>query len=264
MPPPMTDFARAARPGRRIGHRVEIHEVIDSTSDRARDLLEAGGVEGVAIVAEEQRAGRGRRGRTWTSPPGRNLMLSVALRPQLAVDDAWQLGQAAALATREACLAVAPVALKWPNDVVSEDGRKVGGLLIETALDEGRVAAAVIGIGLNVNWDPAEMPPEFAGTASSLAQLAAGPVDRVALLDRLLDALDAEVAAIESGRSPLERYRAACSTVGAEVVVEVGQSRIEGRATQIDASGALVVATPGGLRRLTSGEVTRVRPAVPA
>jgi BirA family biotin operon repressor/biotin-[acetyl-CoA-carboxylase] ligase len=218
----------------------------------------------VVVVTEEQLAGRGRRGRTWTSPPGLNLMLSVALRPRLGVDDAWQLGQAVALATREACLPVAPVDLKWPNDIVSADGRKVGGILLETALDGSRLVAAVIGIGLNVNWAQAGMPPEIAATATSLAHLARAPVDRIALLDRLLAALDAEVAAVEAGRSPLERYRAACSTIGAEVVVEVGEGTIEGRATGIDAGGALVVVTADGARSLTTGEVTRVRRAVPA
>ena len=264
MSPPMTDFARAARQGRRIGHRVEVHEVIGSTNDRARDLLDREGLDGVAVLAEEQRAGRGRQGRTWTSPPGRNLILSVALRPNLAVDEAWQLGQAVALATRDACRPVAAVDLKWPNDIVSVEGRKVGGLLLETALDGDRMVAAVIGIGLNVNWAPSDMPREIAATATSLAHLAGAPVDRVALLDRLLTALDAEVKAIEAGRSPLERYRGACSTIGADVVVEVGDRTIEGRAMQIDATGALVVATPSGPRTLTAGAVTRVRPAVPA
>lgn len=264
MPEPATDFARAARPGRRIGHRVEVHRAIGSTSDRARELLDAEGLEGVAVVAEEQLAGRGRRGRTWTSPPGLNLMLSAALRPSVAVEDAWQLGQAVALAAREACLPVATVDLKWPNDIVSAEGRKLGGLLIETVLDGDRMASAVVGVGLNVNWAPADMPPEIAATATSLAHLGGAPVDRIALLDRLLAALDREVAAVEAGRSPLERYRAACSTLGAEVAVDVGGATIEGRATQIDAGGALVVATRDGPRRLTTGEVTRVRPVVPA
>ena len=264
MQEPTIDFARAARPGRRIGHEVEVHRAIGSTSDRARELLDAEGLEGVAVVAEEQLAGRGRRGRTWTSPPGLNLTLSVALRPRLAVDDAWQLGQAVALAIREACLPVAAVDLKWPNDVVSEGGRKVGGVLLETALDGSRMVAAVIGIGLNVNWAPADMPPDIAATATSLAHLGGAPVDRIALLDRLLAGLAAEVAAVEAGRSPLERYRAACSTLGAEVVVEVGEGTIEGRATGIDGGGALVVATADGPRSVTTGEVTRVRRAVPA
>jgi BirA family biotin operon repressor/biotin-[acetyl-CoA-carboxylase] ligase len=261
---PETPFAAAARPGRRIGHAVELHETIGSTSDRARELLHGPGGAGTAVVAELQTDGRGRRGRTWTSPAGRNLTVSVAFRPTLVASDAWRLGLAVALAARDACRTVAPVDLKWPNDLVAHDGRKAGGLLIETMVDGDRVSAATIGIGINVNWAPAEMPAEIAGSATSLAELAGAPVDRGALLAELLDRLEAELAAIEAGRSPLDRYRAACRTLGSEVTVEVGSRTIEGEAVAIDDTGALVVKTLSGRETVTSGEVVRVRPAMPA
>lgn len=261
---PETPFAAAARPGRRIGHAVELHEAIGSTSDRARELLGTSGGAGTAVVAELQTDGRGRRGRTWISPAGRNLMVSVAYRPRLAASDAWRLGLAVALAARDACRTVAPVDLKWPNDLVAVDGRKAGGLLVETVIDAERVTAATIGIGLNVNWAVAEMPPEIAGSAISLAELAGAPVDRGALLAALLDHLDAELAQIEAGGSPLDRYRAACRTLGSEVTVEVGARTIVGTAAEIDDAGALVVETSSGRETVTSGEVVRVRPAVPA
>lgn len=261
---PETPFAAAARPLRRIGHTVEVHETIGSTSDRARELLDVEGGAGTAVVAELQTAGRGRRGRTWSSPAGRNLAVSVAVRPRIAASDAWRLGLAVALAARDACRTVAPVDLKWPNDLVARNGRKAGGLLIETVIDGERVSAATIGIGINVNWAVDEMPPEIAGSATSLSELAGTPVDRGALLAALLDRLDAELTAIESGDSPLERYRAACRTIGGEVTVEVGSRTIDGRAVAIDDAGALVVATPSGRETVTSGEVVRVRAAVPA
>lgn len=257
-------WSAAARAGRRIGHAVEAHQRIGSTNDRARALLEGSGAEGIAIVAEEQTDGRGRRGRTWSSPPGRNLTVSVALQPRLDVAHAWQLGLAAALGAWRACGEVTAVALKWPNDVVAPDGRKLGGLLAETSLTGDRVATAVIGIGINVNWPRAEMPAEIAATATSLAELAGRSVDRVALLAALLEALDGEVARVEAGESPLARYRAACSTLGATVMVEVGERRIEGVAVDLDEAGALIVAAGGERVAVTSGEVTRVRPAVPA
>src|SRR6188474_2474281 len=147
---------------RRIGHRVERHASIGSTNDRARELLEGSDGDGFVVVAEEQTSGRGRRGRSWQSPPGRNLLLSVALVPDLAAADAWRLGLATALAVAEACGAVAPVALKWPNDIIgASDGRKVGGLLIETMAEGDALRAAVLGIGINVNWPRAEMPAEL-------------------------------------------------------------------------------------------------------
>ena len=255
----MTDWQRADRPRRRIGRGVEVHASIGSTNDRARELLDEPGGEGRAVVTEQQTAGRGRRGRTWISPPGRNLMLSVAVRPQLAAADAWRLGLAAALAARSACAAVAPVALKWPNDIVSDDGAKVGGLLIETTIGGDRVTSAVIGIGINVNWPRAEMPPGVAGDATSLSELAGVPIDRAELLASLLDALDAELLAVESGHSPLARYRLACATLGTEVGVETATGRVEGRAVEIDERGALVIHGPAGRVALTSGEIVRVR-----
>jgi BirA family biotin operon repressor/biotin-[acetyl-CoA-carboxylase] ligase len=261
---PETPFVAAARPGRRIGHAVELHEAIGSTSDRARELLGTPGGAGTAVVAERQTDGRGRRGRTWLSPAGRNLMVSVAYRPRVAASDAWRLGLAVALAARDACRTVAPVDLKWPNDLVAGDGRKAGGLLIETVIDGERVSAATIGIGINVNWATSEMPPEIAGTATSLAALAGVPVDRGALLAALLDRLDAELSGVEAGGSPLERYRAACRTLGNAVTVEVGSRTIDGVAVEIDEAGALVVETSSGREAVTSGEVVRVRPAVPA
>lgn len=257
-------FADTARRGRRIGHAVEVHASIGSTNDRARELLGSPAGEGTAVVAEEQSRGRGRRGRTWVSPPGRNLTMSVGLRPRLGAIDAWQLGLAAGLAARSACAAVAPVWLKWPNDVVASDGRKLGGLLVETAIDGEALTEAVIGIGINVNWAVAEMPEEFAATATSLSALAGSEVDRVALLERLLGALEAEVERIESGDSPLDRYRDACRTIGASVAVDLGSHQVRGLATGIDDHGALQVRTADGLVTVATGEVVHARAEVGA
>ena len=259
-----TDWRLADRPRRRVGRGVEAHRTIGSTNDRARELLGEPDGEGRAVVAEEQTAGRGRRGRAWHSPPGRNLMLSVALRPRLTAGIAWQLAVAAALAARSACAQHAPVELKWPNDLVSADGAKLGGLLVETTIDGELVTSAVVGIGLNVNWPRAEMPPDIASGATSLADLAGHPIERVELLGALLDELDAEVVALEAGRSPLARYRDACTTLGSDVAVETATGRLTGRAVEVDRDGALVVDTGSGLVALATGEVVRVRPGAPA
>lgn len=257
---PATSWAAAARRGSRLGHTVEAHDAIGSTNDRVRELLDAGAPAGMVVVAEEQTAGRGRRGRTWISPPGRNVTASVGLRPRLATADAWWLGLAAALAAHAACARVAPVALKWPNDVVAADGRKLAGLLLETAVEGAALRHAVAGFGINVNWAAHELPPELAVSATSLAELAGAPVDRVGLLRALLDALEVEIDALEAGRSPLERYRGACGTLDERVIVEMPDRRIEGRAIDLDAGGSLLVETADGRTvAVASGEVVRVR-----
>lgn len=250
----------ASRPKRRIGHAIEAHRAIGSTNDRARDLLAAPDGDGRVVIAEEQTAGRGRRGREWLSPPGLNLLFSIALRPRIAATDAWQLGLASALAAADACGATATVELKWPNDLVSASGRKVGGLLIETMAEGDRLSGAVIGIGINANWRQAAMPADLGTTAISLADLAGAPVDRVVLLARLLEALELELEAIEAGRSPLDRYRALCSTLGQTVSVATAHGTLTGRAVDLDPSGALVVEAADGRHVISSGEVVRVAP----
>ncbi|TMB53777.1 MAG: hypothetical protein E6J47_09040 [Chloroflexi bacterium] len=127
----MTDslsWPDAADPGRRVGRAVEYHAAIGSTNDRARELLAEPDGEGVAVVADLQTAGRGRRGRVWVSPPGVNLMVSVAVRPAFGPDLASLLGLSVALALRASCSSVAPdagLAIRWPNDLVDGLGRKV-------------------------------------------------------------------------------------------------------------------------------------------
>ena len=261
------DWYRAADPARRIGHAVEFHAEIASTNDRARDALAEPGGEGLAVVADLQTSGRGRRGRTWISPAGANLLFSVAWRPAIAPRLAGLLGGCAAMAVRDACAAFVPdagLAIRWPNDVVNGAGRKVGGLLVETALEGGELTEAVVGIGINVNWLPAAMPPEIGGSATSLQVLLGSPIDRVALLAAVLDALDAGVAALERGESPLPRLRAASWLDGREVEVDTGAATIRGHVAGIADDGSLLLDAEVGRLALSVGEVARVHEAVPA
>ena len=257
----LEDWTRAADPARRVGRLVEFHAEIGSTNDRARASLGQPGGDGLAVVADLQTAGRGRRGRSWISPAGVNLLFSVALRPAIAQRLAGLLGVAAALAVRDACAAFAPeagLAIRWPNDVVDRHGRKVAGLLVETALEGGELVEAVIGIGVNVNWFPAEMPAEIAGRATSLHALTGAPIHRVELLRRTLDALGAELSALERGETPLARLRASSWLDGRQVEVETGAEMISGRVAGIADDGSLLLDVDLGRMALSVGEVARV------
>lgn len=259
-------WSAAAEPRRRIGHHVEFHASIGSTNDRAWELLRAGD-EGAAAVADLQTSGRGRQGRPWTSPPGVNLLVSVGIRPRLSVTDAWQLTFGAALAVREACRSTlshgstAAIALKWPNDVVDQGGRKLAGILIETAVSGDRISEAVIGAGMNVNWPRGEMPPELVDSTSSLLELAGAAVDRVGLLRVYLAALDAEVAGMEAGVAPLERFRAASWLTGRGVRVAVADREVDGRVVGVGEDGSLALETDAGRQHLAWGEVVQVQAA---
>lgn len=261
------DWSRAADPALRIGHAVEFHAEIASTNDRARAALSEPGGDGLAVVADLQTAGRGRRGRTWISPAGANLLFSVGWRPAIAPRLAGLLGGSAALAVRDACATLVPdvgLAIRWPNDVVDRDGRKVAGLLVETALESGELAEAVVGIGVNVNWLPAEMPAEIGGSATSLQVLLGGPIDRVALLGSVLDELDAEIGALERGESPLPRLQAASWLDGREVEIDTGAATIAGRVAGIADDGSLLLDAEVGRLAFSVGEVVRVHEAAPA
>lgn len=256
-------WSTAADPARRVGHTVEFHARIGSTNDRARAALGEPGGEGRAIMADLQTAGRGRRGRRWLSPPGVNLMISVGLRPALPASHAWWLGAAAALAVRQAAEAAAALWIRWPNDLVVRDGRKVAGLLLETAAEGERLSEAVIGIGINVNWPEAEMPAEIASGATSLMEAAGQALDRGDLLARLLSALDSEVGLVEEGISPLPRLRDASWLDGRPVRVAFGPTQVSGTATGIADDGSLIVATAGGPVAIGYGEVIGVTVSAP-
>ena len=261
------DWSRAADPARRIGRAVEFHARIGSTNDRARAALAEPGGAGLAVVSDQQAAGRGRRGRSWISPAGANLLVSVGLRPAIGPPLAGLLGFAAALAVHDACTTFVPgtsLAIRWPNDVVDGEGRKLAGLLIETAIEGGELVEAVIGIGINVNWRPDEMPAQIAGRATSLLALGGGPLDRVELLRRLLEALEAELAALEAGNSPVERLRAVSWLDGRQAEVDTGAQTIAGRVVGIADDGSLLLEAASGRLALGVGEVVRVQEPMPA
>lgn len=257
-----SDWAAAARPGRRVGNRVEFHPEIGSTNDRARSALTERGADGLAVVADRQLAGRGRMGRTWLSPAGVNLLVSVGLRLDLPAERAWWLAAGAALALRSAAQAAvgpgAPLSVRWPNDLVTADGLKVSGLLVETEIEGARVVWSVIGMGLNVNWRRAGMPSDIASGATSLADLAGADVDRVGLLGSLLAELDGEVNRIEAGTSPQVRFQSASWLTGREIEVETPAGRLAGVAGAIADNGGLVLDGPTIHTTVTVGEVIRV------
>jgi len=256
------DWTRAVDPARRVGRALEFHAEIGSTNDRAREALAQPDGDGLAVVADLQTAGRGRRGRSWTSPAGANLLVSVAFRPAIAPRLAGLLGVVAALAVRDACARIAPgagLAIRWPNDVVDCEGRKVAGLLVETALEGEQLVEAVVGIGINVNWPVSEMAAEIRERATSLMTLTGAPVGRVELLRSVLDALSGEVAALERGEAPLGRLRASSWLDGRWVEVDTGAETISGRAAGIADDGSLVLDRDAGRISLSVGEVARVR-----
>jgi BirA family biotin operon repressor/biotin-[acetyl-CoA-carboxylase] ligase len=246
---------------------------IDSTNRYLLEQARAGAVDGTVAVASHQTAGRGRLGRTWEAPPGSNLLVSVLLRLDLPVGERSLIAAAVALAAVDAARVVAAtdLGIKWPNDLLAPDGRKVAGVLSEadlTAASKGGPLPVVVGIGINSNWplDQDELPSDLAGAATSLAQLAGHAVDLDALLEELLSALEGRLGGLETprGRTGLaHELRLRCTTIGTVVRVELAGEQFEGTAVGLSPEGHLIVDHGGKARAVIAGDVVHVRPAFP-
>ena len=239
--------------------REYIHfPLTDSTQNVVAEAAKRGAPEGLVVTADEQSAGRGRFRRSWSSPPGGSLLVSILFRP--AVETASLVVMAGALATQKAIRSVAPELspeLKWPNDILL-GGRKTCGMLVETAHGPEAPLYAVLGIGLNVNWDPRQVP-EIAATATSLSVAAGGRLfSRRLLLQGLLEALEETYErAKRDGRAVAQEWRSQLVTLGKRVRVQGGDVIADGVAEDVDSSGALLLrADDGRLLTVHAGDVT--------
>lgn len=251
-----------------LGHQIEYRESLASTNELAKQFARAGAPEGLLVIAEEQTGGKGRLGRTWASPPGVGVWMSVVLRPALPPYEAARLTLCAAVAVAAAVRTVAgvPAGIKWPNDLVVDGFQKLCGILTEMEADWDRVNFAVVGVGINVNTPPAAFPPELQGKATSLLAAGGQPVARAALVQAVLAGLEEAYRQTLAGHFDrvLDRWRAFNVTLGRDVrilPVAPDQPELTGVAEDVDADGALVVRLPGGeVRRVVAGEVS-LRPA---
>jgi BirA family biotin operon repressor/biotin-[acetyl-CoA-carboxylase] ligase len=172
---------------RRFGRSIEIRESTDSTNDDARAAAQAGAVDGHVVVADTQRQGRGARGRSWSSPAGSDLYLSVVAQSTLPLQEMAPLTLAVGLGVAETVQAFLPVGktaqIKWPNDVWV-DRKKIAGILLEGTSQGQTSLPIIIGIGLNVNRR--EFPADLDTPPSSLALEHGRPLDRAEVLATLL------------------------------------------------------------------------------
>lgn len=246
---------------RELGRTLHHYEEVDSTNAKAFELAHEGGFHGEVIVAEAQSRGRGRRGRAWASPPGKNLTFSVILRPELPPARAPELTLVAAVALAETILDSGVAAtIKWPNDV-EVDGKKVAGILTELSADVERVHFVVLGLGVNLNSSPADFPPEVAAQATSLATERRSHVHRALFLAALLLKLEQWLDTwTEQGFGPVrEAWKRHASTLGKDVLVRSEQRELQGRAEDIDESGALLLRVGDRVERVLSGDVEQLR-----
>jgi BirA family transcriptional regulator, biotin operon repressor / biotin---[acetyl-CoA-carboxylase] ligase len=233
---------------------VRYDAVTGSTNTTALELARAGTPEWTLVAAGRQTAGRGRLGRTWVSPPGVALHVSVVLRPEMPPDRAVLLTLLAGTSMARGCVAVGEpeVMCKWPNDLVRIE-EKVGGILAEAAVARGRIDHVVLGVGMNLGSPPPDVP-------------GAGALPGVDPAD-LLTAFLAELSrGYQAGPEPwfarrvLDDYRPLCATLGRRVRSTTTDGRVvEGTAVDLGEDGSLVIDTRDGRATVGFGEVEHLR-----
>lgn len=240
----------------------QIHwlDTVDSTNTYLRELAHKGALHGTAVAAGRQTFGRGRMGRSFHSPEGMGIYLSILLRPDCAPGELMHLTCAAAVAMCDAVEQVSGVrpGIKWTNDLVFGN-RKLAGILTELVLDpQGRLAGAVIGVGINCSQKPEDFPEDIRQMAASLEQLTGKPVNRAALAAAMLEGFANMNASLLTDREHiLNRYRKDCVTLGKEISLHRGEEIRHGKALDVDSQGALVVEfSDGHTEAVSSGEIS--------
>jgi len=239
--------------------RLEILHEVDSTNQYLLARAMDGGGPGWVCLAESQRQGRGRRGRHWHSPPGRNIYLSLLWRypegPEVLAGLSLAVGVVIARMLREA--GVDDLALKWPNDLLCR-GRKLGGVLLESAGESGGDCHVVVGIGLNVGMPVGGTEAIDQPWSDLVSELGSDTPPRNCLAGRLLDRLLPLLASYpEGGLEPyLDEWQGLDALVGQEVRLQLGSREVCGRHRGVDRDGALLLEHDGEVRRYHGGEVS--------
>ncbi len=252
----------------RLGRPVRFFDAIGSTNDEAWSWASDGAPEGALVVADHQTRGRGRWDRAWIDRPGSSLMFSLILRPPPDLEAASLLTTTAGLACAEAIEAVSGLkaGIKWPNDVTI-DGKKIAGLLVESATRGERVEVAVVGCGVNMQL-PAGLPADVADGATSISDALnrsepGRQVDRVTLLAAILSRFEHSYGRLTDSHGRAEVLRRAeqrSIVLGTMVTARLADGRsYSGIARGLASSGALELEVDGGRFPLHSAEITQLR-----
>jgi BirA family biotin operon repressor/biotin-[acetyl-CoA-carboxylase] ligase len=246
-----------------IGKKIHVFDQVGSTNSEAYRIAREGGEEGEVVVADCQLRGRGRLGRSWLSPPGANLYVSVILRPPMELRNAPLLTLMAAVAVAKTIKRISGIQprIKWPNDLLVH-GKKVAGLLNEMKARAGQVDFVILGIGINVNMTSGTIPEGMRPIATSLREELGYEISRVELLHELMREVEGEYQAFLTGERErvLREWEEFSQMVGTVVEVRSFDEVIRGRVKGVDSDGSLILLTPDGSERsVIAGDVSKVR-----
>jgi BirA family biotin operon repressor/biotin-[acetyl-CoA-carboxylase] ligase len=258
---PWVEELRHFRKDALIGREVLYYEEIDSTNRLAREKASCGEKEGTVILAEAQTQGKGRMGRSWSSPRGKNLYLSVILRPAISPQQAPQITLLAGVCLARALIQYARLdaRIKWPNDIFIR-GKKAAGILAEMEADRARTHFIILGIGINVNWAANDMPPDLWETATSLGAEAGREFNRAWIASGILEELGKEYALFlrEGFSARIREEWNRLSFVNEKwATLNFLDQKISGKILGLDTDGALLLIDPEGkTHRFMAGDVS--------
>lgn len=238
-----------------IGRPTVYLDEVDSTNEEIKRRARRSAGQGLMVVADRQTLGKGRLGRSWESPKGTSVYLSVLLRPELAPSQVQCLTLASGLAVCNTINALGFSArIKWPNDIIIGN-RKLCGILTEMSVEDNAVSFAVVGIGINVN--NSAFPQEIENKATSLYIESGEACDRNEIIAALTKQLEQVYDEFVMGgfQAIREEYVSLCATIGREIKAEVRGKTIIGEAVDIADDGSLIVKTDFGLEHISTGEV---------
>ncbi len=238
-------------------------EETDSTNLQAKALAAGGAAEGTVVLADAQTTGRGRRGRHWHSPAGRNIYISIILRPPMNPSQAPRITLMAAVALARTLIDTAGLqaTIKWPNDIMVR-GRKLAGILTEISTEMDQVDYVVVGMGINVHIQAVDLPEDIADIATSVAIETGNPIARADLVADLLARFEACYRQLlREGFIPImAQWRQLTDIIGRRVFVDVVNTRHLGIVRDVDDDGVLLLEDDQKkLHRIFSGDVTRLR-----
>jgi len=249
----------------RFGREIRLLDEVDSTQNEAQRWAEEGAPEGALVIAERQLSGRGRMGRGWVSPYTKGIWMSLVMRPSTPIHFAPQLTLLTAVALCRSLrrMTSLEIGIKWPNDLLI-DGRKISGILLESAAEDERIKYIAAGTGISVNLDVLDYPEELLERATSLSIQAGRKFSREAIIaDFMLEWEQLYDLYLKEGFATLQLLWEALSvTLHQAVTVQTPQGDLEGRAIGLHESGALKLELPTGeLKLVFSGEMGQPKPA---
>ncbi|MBN1844900.1 MAG: biotin--[acetyl-CoA-carboxylase] ligase [Sedimentisphaerales bacterium] len=247
---------------RRIGRRILVYQITDSTNDVAWQYASEPQADGLAVFAEQQRRGRGRLGRTWQAPPRSSILCSVLLQHAATAPAALTLLAGLATARALETLLHRRLEISWPNDVMAQ-GRKIAGTLVESRYISSN-KMYVLGIGINCRQEEQDFPAEWRGRAVSCRQICRQDVDRVPLAQELLGQLDCWIEIAEQGglEQIHEEWAGRCADIGRRIEVLSDQQRLAGRVIDVGVETGLVLQLDQGpIRVLDAATTTIIKPA---